>query len=189
MTKKRNALSMLALVAVSGVMLSTAAMAQGMGDGPMGDGPMGRGAMAGLDFGAVDADKDGKITTAEMDAFRAARVTEMDTDKDGKLSTAELSAMHMARMQERADQMATRMVERHDADGDGMLTAAEFATPAAPERMFEMADADGDGALTEAEIEAARSKMAEMRDGRGKGGKHGRGEGHGEGHGSRWFFN
>lgn len=189
MTKKRNALSMLALVAVSGVMLSTAAMAQGMGDGPMGDGPMGRGAMAGLDFGAVDADKDGKITTAEMDAFRAARVTEMDTDKDGKLSTAELSAMHMARMQERVDQMATRMMERHDADGDGMLTAAEFATPAAPERMFEMADADGDGALTEAEIEAARSKMAEMRDGRGKGGKHGRGEGHGEGHGSRWFFN
>lgn len=181
MTIKRNALSMLALVAVSGAMLSTAAMSQDMGDGPTGGGPM-----AGLDFATVDADKDGKITSAEMEAFRAARVTEADTDKDGKLSVAELSAMHLARMQARADQMATRMVERHDADGDGMLTAAEFATPPAPERMFEMADADGDGALTEAEIEAARAKMAEMREGHGKGGKHGRG--HGEGRGG-WFFN
>lgn len=89
--------------------------------------------------------------------------------------------MHMARMQERAERMAARMIERHDADGDGMLTAAEMLTRPAPDRLFEMADTDGDGALSEAEIDAARERMAEMREGRG----HGKGRGqHGGG-----FFN
>lgn len=189
MTVSRNALMMLALAAVSGAALSTAVLAQDAPEAPM-DAPMEMGGpMAGFDFAALDADKDGKITAAEMEAFRAARVTEVDADKDGKLSTAELSAMHMARMQARADQMAARMVERHDADGDGMLTAAEFMTPPVPERMFERADADGDGALSPEEVEAAQARMEEMREGHGKGPKHGRGHGGDRGERGGWFFN
>jgi hypothetical protein len=91
----------------------------------------------------------------------------------------------MARMQARADAMAAQMVERHDADGDGMLTVAEMSVRPAPVQMFERLDSDGDGALSEAEIEAGRAMMAEMRQG-----GHGRGDGHGRGgHGgwSRWF--
>ena len=185
MTKTRSAFVMLALAAVTGASLSTAALADRMGDGPMG---MGGGmggpgfGLGGLDFATMDADKDGKITQAEIDAFRAAEVTSADADKDGKLSADELSAMVQARMAALAAEMATRMIERHDVDGDGLLTAAEFATRPAPDRMFEMADADGDGALTQDELDAARDQMAEMRG-------PGEGRGHGRGHGGwgRWF--
>ena len=179
---KRNVLTVLALAAVTGAALSTAAMADrgdmGMGGpgGGMGMGP------APLDFAAMDADKDGKLTQAEIDAFRAAEVTAVDADKDGKLSADELSAMVQARMAARATEMVSRMIERHDADGDGLLTAAEFATRPAPDHLFEMADADGDGALTQDELDAARDQMAEMRG-------PGEGRGHGRGHGGwgRWF--
>lgn len=181
MTKSRTLITALALAAVTGATLSTAAFADRMGD--MG-GQMG--GLAQIDFAAVDADKDGKITPAEVDAFRAAEVTAADTDKDGKLSAAELSAMQLARLTARAEDMAARMIERHDADGDGLLTAAEFATRPAPQNLFDRADTDADGALSEAELDAARAQMAEMRGGEGRGKGHGHGDG--EGHG-RWFWN
>ncbi len=188
MTKTRNAMvMMLALVAVSGAALSTAVGAQEAPEAPMTDAPMAPEAVfGGMDFATLDADGDGKITLAELEAYRAARVTEIDTDKDGKISAAELSAMHMARMQARADAMAARMIERHDADGDGLLTAAEFVTPPAPQRMFDRADTDGDGALTAAEIEAAKERMAQRGEGRGKG--HGHGHGRDRGDRGGWFF-
>lgn len=183
-TMTRSLLSILALVAVSGAALSTAVQAQDA-EAPAADqAEMGDDiAIGGIDFATLDTDKDGKISVAEMEAFRTARVAAMDSDQDGKLSAAELSAMHMARMQVRADAMAARMIERHDADGDGFLTVAELATPPAPQRLFERADTDGDGALSAAEVEAARERMAGMRDGRGKGHGHGRGD-----HGGGWFF-
>lgn len=184
MTRSRSLITALALAAVTGATLSTAAFADRMGGMGM------EGGLGQIDFAAVDADKDGKITPAEVDAFRAAEVTAADADKDGKLSATELSALHMARMTARAEAMAARMIERHDADGDGLLTAAEFATRPAPQALFDRADTDGDGALSQAEIDAARDQMADMRNGEGRG--EGRGKGHGrgdgEGHG-RWFWN
>ena len=172
MTKMRNVITVLALAAVTGATLSTAALAdrmggmggemgQGMGQG-MGDGMGMGGPLATLDFAAADTDKDGKLTTEEMEAFRAAEVVAADADKDGKLSAAELASLTMGRMQARADRMAAQMVERHDADGDGALTVAELSVRPAPVQMFERLDSDGDGALTEAEIEAGRAMMAEM---------------------------
>ena len=178
---KRNVLTVLALAAVTGAALSTAAMADRMGGmgGETGPGMGMGGPLATLDFAAADADKDGKLTTEEMEAWRAAEVVAADADKDGKLSAAELSSLTMARMQARADQMAAQMVERHDADGDGALTVAELSVRPAPVQMFERLDSDGDGALTEAEIEAGRAMMAEMRGGEGRG--------HGHGGWGRWF--
>jgi hypothetical protein len=189
MTKMRNVLTVLALAAVTGATLSTAAVADRMGgNGEMGGG-MGQGMggpLATLDFALADTDKDGKLTTEEMEAWRAAEVVAADADKDGKLSAAELASLTMARMQARADAQAAQMIERHDADGDGLLTVAELSVRPAPVRMFERLDSDGDGALSEAEIEAGRAQMAEMRQGRGRGGR-GDGEGHGQGRG--WFMN
>ena len=94
--------------------------------------------------------------------------------------------MQLARLTARAEEMAARMIERHDADGDGALTAAELATRPAPQNLFDRADTDADGALSQAELDAARAQMAEMRGGEGRGKGHGRGDG--EGHG-RWFWN
>ncbi|MBC2837091.1 EF-hand domain-containing protein [Gemmobacter straminiformis] len=159
----------------------------------------GMGPMAQFDFAAIDADKDGKITQAEMTAWRASQVIGVDADKDGKLSADELKAMHMARMEERAANMATQMIERLDVDGDGLLGVEEMAARPGPAMMFDRIDADGDGAVTQEEVDAARAAMAEMRGqgmgegrgmgegmGRGMGAGHGMGEGHGRMRG--WFF-
>lgn len=163
-------------------------MQDGMGDmgaGMMGGGMMGmRGPMDGFDFAAVDADKDGKVTEAELDAWRAAAATKMDANGDGKLSADELSAARLAEMTERAKTMADEMVSRLDADGDGFLTAAEMAARPGPAMAFAHLDADGDGAVTEAELQAVQDRMAEgPHGGMGRHGRHG-GD-HGEGRG--WF--
>lgn len=171
----RKTLTMLALAGMTAVTISTAVIAQ---DAPMG----GRGGFDMLNFEAMDADKDGKLTEAEIEAARVARVTAADANGDGKLSAEELSAMHLAMMTERSKDMAAKMVERLDSDADGMLTAAEMAAGPGMGRMFDKIDADGDDAITQAEVDAAKDQMGKgHRKGRG-----GHGEGHGMGHG--WGF-
>ena len=152
-------------------------MANDMG-GAMGGrmGGDGVGPMAAFDFAAIDTNKDGKLTPQEMDAWRAAQAAALDADGDGLISADELTQKHMQAMQARAADMATRMIERRDTDGDGKLSAVEMATPPMPERLFERMDTDNDGALSEAEIDAAKERMTEMRGNR-RGG-HGRHGGH-----------
>jgi Ca2+-binding EF-hand superfamily protein len=143
----------------------------------MGHGEMGAAKMMER-FDAIDADKDGKVTEAEIAAFRAARFTAADLDKNGSLSAEELSAMQMAEMQTRMGQRASKMIERLDGNADGQLSAEEFAEMGQKKSPFERADADGDGAVSKAEVEAMIQKMAD------RGGKHGKhGRGHGMGHG------
>lgn len=173
-TTGKTVLAALLLSALGGAAFARGADGMGMGDG--------MGPMAMFDFTAVDADKDGKVTQAELQAFRAAEVAGIDADKDGKITAAELKAMHMVRLEARATEMADRMIARLDSDGDGALTAAELAARPAPAGMFDRIDADADGAVTEAEIAAAREKMMAMRGGDGEGGR--RGGGHHRG----WFF-
>lgn len=155
MTLKKT-LTLFALSAVLLSSVSTLAQAEGReGPGPM---PM-------LNFDAIDADKDGKITTAEFDAYRTAEFALADTNKDGQVSTDELAAKHVADMTARAAEMAAKMIERSDENADGQLSAEEMANgPRAP-TLFERADADGDGAITKAEADA-------MKDDMGRHGKH-----------------
>lgn len=150
---------MLTLLAVSAVLassVSTFARAEGMdGRGPM---PM-------MNFDAIDADKDGKITTAEFDAFRAAEFAKADTNADGQVSAEELAAKQIAEMTARAPEMAAKLIEHMDSNADGQLSADEMAQgPRAP-TMFERADEDGDGAISKAEAEDMQGKM-------GRHGKH-----------------
>lgn len=144
-----------------------------MGDmtgGGMGHGMAGGGTM--FDFAAVDADGDGRITEAELQAWRAAQIAGLDADGNGLISEAELTAQITARMAERAAKMAKARIAAHDADGDGSLSAAELAAPPLPMRLFDRVDADGDGAITQAELDAARERMQEHRgDGHGRGGR------------------
>jgi hypothetical protein len=169
MMKTKLMLNGAALVAVVLAGLSTAAMAD-RGDRGDPTGFEGLGPFPLLDFAAIDADKDGKITKAELEAHRAARVAAVDADKDGKLSATELKAQAMERAAARADEMVARMIERHDSDGDGLISAAEMAAGPAPGDIFDRIDRDGDGAISMAEAEAARDHMA-----RRMGRHHGRG--------------
>ena len=84
----RSPLATLTLAALASAALSTAALADR--DGQSGGMHQGRGALQALDFNAIDTD--GKLTQAELDAFRAAKVAGIDTDADGMISAAELAA-------------------------------------------------------------------------------------------------
>lgn len=186
--QKRTLVYTATLAAILAGGLGSAAMADRMRDhggmGPMGmmmqDGPM-------FDFDKVDTDKDGKITPEEFAAARAARIAELDADKDGKISTDELVAMRMRGAEDRIRAQVGQMMQRMDADGDGVLTAAEvLAMPGPGPQMLARVDTDGDGAVSKAEAEAARDRMmARMGDhGQGRSHRdHGKG-GHGkDGHG------
>ncbi len=168
--KTNFTLSALTLAGVLAAGLSTAAFAENR-DG------MGMGHMPAFDFTTLDADKDGKVTQAEVDAAHAARVAEVDANKDGLLSGDELAAMHLKMMTERANTMAADMVNKLDTDGDKLLSAAEMAARPGAGKMFEMVDTDSDGAITQAEADAAKEKMAERGHGK-RGGKGKRGRGH-----------
>ena len=187
MMNAKTILTALALAAVTGAAFSSAALAE---RGPMGGMEMGMGDGMGMgmgmdrgprfDFAAIDADKDSKVTEAELTAWRAAEAAKVDANKDGKLSAEELAAARVAEMTTRANEMAAQMVANLDTDGDGLLTAAELAARPGPAMMFDRADADGDGAVTQAELDALRAE--------GPGGM-GEGRGHHGGHGWRFWRN
>lgn len=108
-----------------------------------------------IDFETLDTDGNGEITRAEMQDRGAARMARADSDGDGFLTQQELEASAV----ERAQAFASRMIERHDADADGRLSAEELAKPDRADRRFNRVDKDGDGAITKAEFDAARDKM------------------------------
>ncbi len=182
--RKTTALTSLTLAALVAAGLSTAVLAQEQPAPP----PAGEDVPMFL-FDKIDADKDGKVTQAEIDAFKAARFAEADADKDGKLSPAELVAMREKAEAERKMQGAEKMVARIDRDGDGLLSPEEMAAGPRPKSLIERMDTDGDGAVSKAEAEAAQARMQDRMedhrggkgDGHGKGDDHGKGDGHGKG--------
>ncbi len=101
-------------------------------------------------FERFDADDDGKITQGEVDKARARRMARFDTDKDGRLSLNEFEGLWL-------DFMRERMVDRFqhlDSDGDGAVTAREFARPF--KRVIRRLDRDGDGEITIREVRSGR---------------------------------
>lgn len=176
-------ISAVTLWTAAAVGLAGAALADNGGFGMGGMGGMGGAGMTAM-FDTFDADKDGKVTQAEIDAYRAAGVAEVDGDKDGLLSADELAQMHLKAMTERANTMAARMLEMLDSDGDAKLSAAEMAAGPGPAMMLDRLDTDGDGAISTAEMQAAQAMMGQR--GMGKDGMGMDGQemgGHGKGHG------
>ena len=154
----------LVLVALAAATFSTAAMAERGYD-------RGDGAMMLQRFDEVDANKDGMLTEAEVQAFRAGRFAAADVDGNGSLSAEEMSALQMQQMQDRMAQRTKKMMQRLDANGDGQLSAEELAKMGdgrggksksdKGKPMFQRADTDGDGMLSKAEAEAALKRMAD----------------------------
>lgn len=175
--KSKATLTALTLAAILGVAASTSLPA-GAQDGGMG---MGMGQESVMpDFDTLDADRDGKVTPAEIAEHRKATVLGADANGDGKLSADELTAQQVSRMTERAAARSARMILMMDVDGDGLLSVEELAAGPGQMRMFDRMDADGDGAITRAEADAAAERMQGRQD-RGEG----RGKGEGRGHGGK----
>jgi Ca2+-binding EF-hand superfamily protein len=144
--------SAIAAIAVIGALMGSAVLAQ-KGEMGMGGPGEGRGVMLTEMFDTMDADKDGKLTHAEMEAHRKAEFTAADTNGDGALSAEELSARAMARFQEKLAERTQAMLDNMDNDGNGSLSEAEMGEGPGM-RNFARIDADNDGFVTKDEIQA-----------------------------------
>lgn len=117
---------------------------------------------------------DATVSRQDAESQAAARFAALDTDKDGFLSPAELAAARPARPggEARRDRgngprgdrpRGGGMARMLDANGDGKISRDEFI--AGTLRRFDMMDADHDGKLTKAErqtaMEAMRARMEE----------------------------
>jgi|GEM_PF-435909 len=131
-------------------------MGMGRGHGMMGQQLMER----------YDADKDGKVTQAEIDQNRQQWLAEFDADKNGTLSLDEFKALWLKGRNE----MMVREFQFFDRDGSGQVTIAEYKGPMAG--IVAERDQNDDGSLG-------------ADDRPGPGWRHGRmmAQGHGEGMG------
>ena len=115
-------------------------------------------------FEQLDANGDGSLTQAEMQAHAKARFASADSNGDGNISRAELEAQAKSNASERATRRIDRMMERLDTNSDGQISASEMEAAADKrggkrgERMFKRADADGNGSISKAEFDAMAKK-------------------------------
>lgn len=122
-------------------------------------------------FAELDADGNGEVTMAEMQAFAQARFDSVDTNGDGSLSAEELIAARESQNSDRLERRINRFLERADDNGNGTLEFGEFgpSEERAAER-FSRVDADGSGGISEEEMEAAKEQRADRRGGSKRGG-------------------
>ena len=97
-----------------------------------------------------DANKDGKITQAEIDANRAEWFKKYDTNGDGKLSIDEFQNLWLAAKH----RTMVREFQKFDIDGTGAITLEAYDAPLA--NIVERLDRNNDGALSRDDMRAWR---------------------------------
>ena len=120
-----------------------------------------------------DANKDGKLTQAEIDQNRQQWLADADTNKDGTLSLDEFKVLWLKSRNE----MMVREFQFFDRDGNGQVTIEEYQGPMSD--MVAERDRNADGALSKDD----RPAKGEGRRGRHGRGEHAMGQGMGEGMG------
>lgn len=93
-------------------------------------------------FAQIDADDNGEVTQAEIDAYRSAQISGADASGDGNLSIEEFDTLYRAFTRERM----VDAFQRLDDDGDGQITPAELDLRL--DGVVERMDRNGDGVLT-----------------------------------------
>jgi Ca2+-binding EF-hand superfamily protein len=132
------------------LLLGTAVIALGLGSGALlaqtaGPKPGAKAPARGaLFFEQMDADKDGRVTKAEFDAYRAAMFKAADKDGDGTISREEFAAYGDGRRNAFLDRMFARL----DKNGDGKITADELPQRRNLLPAFERVDRNRDGFIT-----------------------------------------
>lgn len=109
---------------------------------------------------SIDADNDGVVTREEAKAYPrlSADFDAADANKDGKLETAEMDA-HRDKMRVEMRAKAEERWKAADADGDGALSRDE-ATASMPRlaERFDKFDSNGDGKIARDEMHNVRMK-------------------------------
>jgi Ca2+-binding EF-hand superfamily protein len=114
----------------------------------------------------MDTNADGKISPDEHAQWASRMFERMDANRDGKVTAAEMTATHQKMAGKKAEQggqggkgemSAAEKIKKFDTNGDGVLTADEYAAGA--RSMFEKMDTDHDGYLTRAEMKAGHDQF------------------------------
>ncbi|MET0555733.1 MAG: hypothetical protein ABW221_22025 [Vicinamibacteria bacterium] len=108
----------------------------------------------------MDTNADGKVSPEEHAAGAAKMFAAMDADRNGTVTAAEMTSAHerVTGGKTTAGSMSSaEKIKVVDGDGDGALTAAEHA--AGSRAMFERMDVDRDGFVTAAELAAGHAAM------------------------------
>lgn len=130
----------------------------------------GRGVHAPARLRAADANGDGRVGRAEVEALRVEEFAFRDRNSDGFLDLedasptrrriAEMHAENGVAGDGRGGRRGDRMA-RLDSDEDGRISRAEFL--AAPNPLFDRLDSDDDGVVTAEEIQAGMAEARERR--------------------------
>jgi Ca2+-binding EF-hand superfamily protein len=112
------------------------------------------GAYAGEDkLQMMDTNKDGMISAAEHAAGAQAMFGKLDADGDGRVTAAEMDAAHSGAGGTAAPTMSSaEKIKTIDTDGDGAITVAEHEKGS--RGMFTKMDVNGDGNLSAEEMQA-----------------------------------
>jgi Ca2+-binding EF-hand superfamily protein len=132
------ALAFLTLAGTAGA-VTVADAQEGRRQGPTG---------GGMRFEQSDTNNSGDVSFEEFAAaMRRLDFPRTDADRDGRLTVGEV-ADEIERM--RAERMARRLIERFDANGDGVLTQAEIESR--QRKMFALLDRNDDGKIVRDEM-------------------------------------
>ena len=104
----------------------------------------------------ADSNRDGKVTRGEFLEARRARFATMDRNGDGCFDEDDLGRLARRRGGDRIRNLTAAL----DADRDGRLCRSEFVD--GPTRLFDRADRNGDGVL-DADERAALAAVAARR--------------------------
>lgn len=112
------------------------------------------------EFMTMDADKDGKISANEHAKATRKMFDAIDANGDGQVTAAEMDAAYKRGTGKKAKKSGLSSAEKIkvvDTDRDGIFTAAEHAEGSSS--MFGKMDTDRDGFLTKSEFDAGYASM------------------------------
>jgi hypothetical protein len=111
-------------------------------------------------FRAADTNQDGRVSEREHEEHARRMFETMDADRDGFVRAAEMDAAQPKLGTRPAGTGAMSSAEKIrvvDRDGDGKLSAAEHASGS--REMFGKMDGDHDGSLSPAEMKAGHERL------------------------------